>query len=421
MIVYRYEIILILSTRSFTPTGTAPRFLDTAGGGRPVEEPPPVFNWRCVARLDGIESIAQPNIVREIDPSTSPLDDDVATSDFTFELPAIDSGEVLIVDDDPGAAALNRAILGAAGYVVREFHEPAAVLAHVGSGVPTVLVTDFDMPRMSGIDLAERAFELDPELKVILLTGRGDEDTAQAALRLGVSDYIKKPPDPVTLARSVQRAFHQQAAEKHHESMVDWMKLELDRRANAIQQVTLSTLAALANALDMRSPHFHGHSRAVSLQSAAIAEWLGLSSAEVDAVRTAGLLHDVGMMAVPDTLVEKQSTLTKAEFDIIRSHCDRGVQILEPMAHLGDSIRFIHEHHERWDGTGYPAGKSGEEISIGGQIVGIAEAWTAVLASRAYRAGLTRDEGLGMLVEMSGQWFSPEITQALARADIGVR
>lgn len=358
--------------------------------------------------------------MREIDHFTSPLDEVPKETDFHFELPPADAGEVLIVDDDPDAAALNRAILGAAGYVVHDFHEPAAVLAHLGSGVPTVLVTDFQMPEMSGLDLAQRALELDPEIKVILLTGRGDEDTAQAALRLGVSDYIKKPPEPIALARSVQRAFHQQAGERHHHAMVGWMKVELDRRAEAIRQVTMSTLAALANALDMRSPHFHGHSRAVALQSAAIADWMGLSSAEIEAVRTAGLLHDVGMMAVPDILVQKTTTLTSDEFDLIRSHCDRGVQILEPMAHLGDSIRFIHEHHERWDGSGYPGGKSGGDISLGGQIVGIAEAWTAVLASRAYRQGLSRDEGLAMLVEMSGQWFSPEVTNALARSDIGV-
>lgn len=358
--------------------------------------------------------------MREIDSYTSPLDDVVADTDFNFELPAADAGDVLIVDDDPDAAALNRAILAAAGYRVYDFHEPVAVLAHIGSGVPTVLVTDYDMPGMSGLDLAARALEIDAELKVILLTGRGDEDTAQAALRLGVSDYIKKPPEPVALARSVQRAFHQQAGERHHQAMVEWMKIELDRRADAIRQVTMSTLAALANALDMRSPHFHGHSRAVALQSAAIAERMGLSSTEVESVRTAGLLHDVGMMAVPDFLVEKKTTLTSDEFEIIRSHCDRGVQILKPMSHLGDAIRFIHEHHERWDGSGYPAGKSGGDISLGGQIVGIAEAWTAVLASRAYRKGLTREEGLAMLVEMSGLWFSPDVTDALARSDIGV-
>jgi len=170
----------------------------------------------------------------------------------------------------------------------------------------------------------------------------------------------------------------------------------------------------------MRNPHFQGHSRAVAMQAAAIAQALDADEDEVEAVRTAGLLHDVGMMAVPDMLVSKPGALTPEELAIIRSHCDRGVEILEPMKHLGRSIRYVHEHHERWDGSGYPQGKKGDEISLGGQIVGISEAWTAILESRAYRAGLSRDEGLAILDDKRGVWFAPDVTDALRRADVGM-
>jgi putative two-component system response regulator len=358
--------------------------------------------------------------VREIDQYTSPLDDVDEESDFRFELPDPDSGQVLIVDDDASAATLNSTILETVGYAVTVFGLPSDLLGAIRVGVPTVILTDFHMPEMSGLDLARKAQEVDPDVKVILATGSGDESTAQAALRMGISDYIKKPPEPVALARSVQRAFHERAAEAHHRAMVAWMKLELDRRAQAIRDVTVSTLASLANALDLRSPHFHGHSQAVAMQSAAIAAAMGMSEEEVEAVRVAGLLHDVGMMAVPDALVEKETTLTDEEFSVIRTHCDRGVEILEPMKHLGDSIRYVHEHHERLNGSGYPNGKSGEEISLGGQIVGIAEAWIAIVESRAYRKGMPREEGLQMLRELSGQWFSHEVTEALSVSDIGV-
>ena len=137
----------------------------------------------------------------------------------------------------------------------------------------------------------------------------------------------------------------------------------------------------------MRSPYFQGHSKAVAMQAAAVAHVLDADEDEIEMVRTAGLLHDVGMMAIPDSLVHKPDSLTQDEFAIIRSHCDRGVAILEPMKHLGRCIRYVYEHHERWDGSGYPRGKKGDEISLGGQIVGISEAWTAILESRAYRAG----------------------------------
>lgn len=351
---------------------------------------------------------------------TSPLDEVVEDTDFTFELPDVTEARILVVDNDRTSGTLNAGILQSAGYDVDQYGTPEEVLEAVREGGVTVLVTDFEMGSMSGLDLAQAAHEHDPDIRIILLTGSGDEKTAQAALRMGVSDYIKKPPDPEALKRSVQRTIHKRAADEHHRAMVGWMKEELERRAEAIREVTVSSLSALANALDMRSPHFQGHSKAVAMQSAAIAHVLDLDEAEVEAVRTAGLLHDVGMIAVPDTLISKPESLTPEEFDLIRTHCDRGVEILEPMTHLGRSIRYVHEHHERWDGSGYPSGKKGDEISLGGQIVGIAEAWTAILESRAYRTGRSRDEGLEILEDQRGVWFSPEVTDALRQADFGM-
>ncbi len=351
---------------------------------------------------------------------TSPLDDVIEETDFTFELPDLAESVVFVVDNDRTSGALNAGILKSAGYQVRLFATPQEALEELKKETPRILVTDFAMGGMSGLELAQAAQEHDPDVRIILLTGSGDESTAQAALRMGISDYIKKPPEPEALKRSVQRTIHKRAAEEHHRAMVTWMREELDRRGRQIREVTVSALASLANALDMRDPHFQGHSKAVAIQAAAIAEVLGSDADEVDAVRTAGLLHDVGMIAIPDRLVQKPESLTAEEYALIRTHCERGVEILEPMKHLGRSIRYVHEHHERWDGSGYPLGKKGEGISLGGQIVGIAEAWTAILESRAYRAGLTRDEGLKILEDKRGVWFSPQVTDALREADVGM-
>jgi putative two-component system response regulator len=351
---------------------------------------------------------------------TSPLDDIVEESDFTFELPELDQAVVFVVDNDRTSGTLNAGLLKTVGYDVRQFATPQEALAELRNAPPTILVTDFAMGGMSGLELAQAALEHDPDIRIILLTGSGDESTAQAALRMGISDYIKKPPEPESLKRSVQRVLHKRAADQHHRAMVGWMREELERRALAIREVTVSALATLANALDMRDPHFQGHSKAVALQAASLAQVLGADDAEVEAVRTAGLLHDVGMIAIPDRLVQKPDSLTDEEYRIIRTHCQRGAEILEPMRHLGRSIRYVHEHHERWDGSGYPEGKKGDEISLGGQIVGIAEAWTAILESRAYRTAMSRDEGLKILEDKRGIWFSPEVTDALREADIGM-
>ena len=350
---------------------------------------------------------------------TSPLDEVVEDSDFTFELPEADESEVMLVDDDPQAALLNQSILEGAGYRVRHYQSPSEALARLPN-THAVLVTDLEMPEMSGLELVQSAQERDPDVRVIMLTGSGDEATVQAALRMGVADYIRKPPDAQALVRSVQRALHSRATEEYHRAMVAWMKEELDRRAAAVREITVSTLASLTNALDMRSAHFHGHSRAVAMQAAALAQTLGMSDQEVEQMRTAGLLHDVGMIAIPDSIVDKPGVLTPEELDVIRTHPDRGVEILSPMKHLGPVIRYVHEHHERWDGSGYPEGKKGDELSLGGQIVGISEAWIALFETRSYRQRLTREQALHMFEERRGEWFSDAVMEALPAADLKI-
>jgi putative nucleotidyltransferase with HDIG domain len=172
--------------------------------------------------------------------------------------------------------------------------------------------------------------------------------------------------------------------------------------------------------MDARSPHFKGHSRAVAMQAAAVAQCIGLGDEDIETVRTAGLLHDVGMIAVPDSIVDKPDALSEEERDLVRQHCWTGARILGPMKHLGPASVYILDHHERWDGSGYPNGKKGDEISLGGQIVGITEAWTAMIESRAYREGRSHEEGFETLRAHQGEWFTEQLVDALIESDVGV-
>jgi len=358
--------------------------------------------------------------LNDLERTRTSADRELRNLGFSFEVPEIEEVDIVVVDDDKTSLQLVVAHLERLGYPVRPFSLPREALAAIEDQPPKILVTDIVMPEMNGIELAEAAREKDPDLAIIMVTSYGDEDIADATIRLGLSQFLAKPIELHDLSRSVQRAFLRRGADDHHRAMVNWMYGALDRNAAEIREVTLGTLSSLINAVDARSPHFRGHSRAVALQAAALAQTLGLDDDEVEAVRRAGLLHDIGMIGVPDSVIEKPGALTPDELELIKGHCQAGVEIIQPMKHLGPSVVFVLEHHERWDGSGYPYGKKGDEISLGGQIVGISEAWTAIIESRAYREGRSREEGFEILTSHQGEWFTEEVTLALVESDVGV-
>lgn len=339
---------------------------------------------------------------------------------FSFHVPEVEEVAVFVVDDDATSLALVEAFVRRIGHPVQSFLNPLEALEAIREDPPKILLTDMVMPELSGIDLGRAARAVDPDLGVILITGVGDAGTAEATVQLGVSTFLTKPVEMSLLTRVLQRAFLKRAADDHHRAMVNWMYESMNRNAQAIREVTLGTLSSLTNAMDARSPHFRGHSRAVALQAAAVAQALGLAEPEIDTVRHAGVLHDIGMIGVPDSIVEKPGALSEEEMELVRTHCETGAAIIEPMKHLGPAIRYVLEHHERFDGSGYPDGKVGTEISLGGQIVGISEAWVAILESRPYRTGRTREEAREILSSHRDEWFTAEVTAALIESDVGL-
>jgi putative nucleotidyltransferase with HDIG domain len=304
-----------------------------------------------------------------------------------------------------------------AGFNVVPFTDPMKALAEAAVRRPRVVVTDKEMPGMSGLDLAERVLDVDPRMKVILITGAGDEAAAQAALRLGAADYLMKPVELTELARTVQRALTSYAGDEYASSMGAWLRTEVTRQAGLNREIILGTLSSLVNALEARNPHFRGHSHGVAEWATRIAGALGSTEVETEYIHAAGLLHDIGMIGVPDSVVEKPGPLQPEELARVQDHCRLGAEILRPMTHLGSVITFVLEHHERIDGSGYPDGKPGDEISLGGQIVGLAEAWTALLEQRAHRDRMSRADAMATLAAATGRWFAEPLVQALRRAD----
>jgi len=198
--------------------------------------------------------------------------------------------------------------------------------------------------------------------------------------------------------------------------------MERMRLYRAIDDLFTSTLMALAEAMEAKDPYTRGHTRRVTSISGVIAEELGLPNEEVLRVRTAAMLHDIGKIGMPDAILGKEGQVNDAEMEVIRRHPQRGERILRPLyrlrplSHLREAIRGVAEHHERYDGAGYPRGLQGADISLAGRIIAVADTFDAMTSDRPYRKGLPVAEVLAEIQDQAGRQFDPQMVVAFMQA-----
>jgi response regulator RpfG family c-di-GMP phosphodiesterase len=320
---------------------------------------------------------------------------------------------VVVVAEEDRLIGGCRAMLERAGYDAVVYTDAEEALTALANNPLPIIVKDHDLPSMASLDFVQRTLDIDPYAKVVLLARSGDEVSADLALRAGAFDYVMKPIGAEPFSRVLRRALVEYTRQNAAHAREAAVRQESGRQAGVLKKMTVGTLTALLSAQEARTPLFRGHSQAVATCAAGIARTLSLPADQVSAIRTAGLLHDLGMIAVPDQVVNKPGQLTKEEFAHVAAHPRRGAEILIPMDHLGDVPRFVLEHHERVDGSGYPDGKKGSEITLGGQVVALAEYWTAITEDRPFRDRMSVKEAMSTLVGTGGTWFDSQLLRAL--------
>ncbi|MBW8004152.1 MAG: HD domain-containing protein, partial [candidate division NC10 bacterium] len=196
--------------------------------------------------------------------------------------------------------------------------------------------------------------------------------------------------------------------------LADQMAVALSnaRLLEELDQLNWGTLTALARAIDAKSPWTAGHSERVTELALKIGRALGLSPHELDILHRGGLLHDIGKIGIPATILDKSAQLTEEEFSLMREHPSKGARILEPIPAYAAVIPIVLEHHEWYDGTGYPDGLAGEAISLGGRIFAVADVFDALSSDRPYRAGLDRREVIEIIKAGAGRQFDSQVVQA---------
>lgn len=285
-----------------------------------------------------------------------------------------------------------------------------------------VIISDIMMPGMSGLEMIPHVHQFAPDTIVIMLSGAQTMESAIEALRAGAFDYIMKPFDLRHVEAAVKRAVqHKQLRESKRryenylEDLVEQRTEELNRTFKSLEESYRMTLKALAAALETRDRETHGHSERVVSFSLRLGREMNLDAEQLRALEFGSLLHDIGKIGVPDEILHKPAKLTDEEWTKMRQHPVLGGQILKGIEFLSGAARVVGEHHEQWDGSGYPLGLRGEEINICARIFAVADAFDAITSDRVYRAGKSYEAAVAELNLYAGRQFDPQVVAAFHR------
>ena len=317
------------------------------------------------------------------------------------------------MDDEEAIRSALQRYLAREGYRVLTASSGEEAIALLRREAVGVVLLDVNLPGVSGLDLVPRMVELVPAAAVVMLTAVNDPSAAALCLQRGALDYLLKPIDLDRLGRVVAGAVTARRFRPEHLAMPG--RAEQSPAADPAQ-LAAAALEALVNTIEARDPHLRGHSERVAVLSASVAAQLGCSGSQIEAVRTAGWLHDIGKIAVRDDVLHKAGPLTDEEYEHVKHHVLAGCRILAPLGHLWEAAGYVRSHHERWDGFGYPDRLAGEAIPLGARIIGAVEIYDALTTPRSYQERMAPAEALQRMRDLVGTAIDPAVHAALAAA-----
>lgn len=330
---------------------------------------------------------------------------------------------VLVVDDEESIRGALARFLNTRGYQAHQAASGEEALAQIKDNDVALMLLDVRMPGMSGMDVVPEALHLNPDLAIMMLSAVTDATSAAICMQRGAMDYLTKPIELTSLAAAIERALRRRDTMLQERQISSWLKEELEHRARELErerrkleQLSVATLEALINALEAKDRFLTGHSARVAAFAATVAQQFGMSDDEIEQVRMAGRLHDLGKIGVRESVLSKEGPLTPEEYEHVKEHVVVGSQILAPLTHLGPIVTFVRGHHEHWDGSGYPDGLKGDQIALGARILCAAEIYDALTTARPYQPTMTPEQAVSRMRRLAGSVLDPSVLDAIAGA-----
>jgi putative two-component system response regulator len=303
------------------------------------------------------------------------------------------AGTILVADDQPSNRELLEELLTTQGFTVITACDGASVLEKLARAPVDLVLLDVMMPHLNGFEACER-IKNNPEtylIPVVLITALCDKQDRIEGIKVGADDFLTRPVDRTELLARVRSL------------------LTLKHRTDELERAE-SVLFSLARSIEGKDPYTHGHCERLSDYSASLGAHLGLVDDEITALRRAGIVHDIGKVAVADAILLKPSRLTDEEWKLIKEHPAVGERICAPLKSFRLVLPIIRHHHEKLDGTGYPDGLRGEAIPITARVLQIVDVYDALTTERPYKKAFTIVDALQtMKEEVAKGWWDPRI------------
>ncbi len=310
---------------------------------------------------------------------------------------------ILLVEDDLEQQEVARYALLDQGFGVTACDDARAAVREFNAADYDAVLCDFGLPDMSGQELLRYVRLSSDAVSFVMLTGHDDVSTAVQSMRDGADEYLVKPVLPAKLAECLLSSI-----ERRRQIVSNVKRAQKAELAPFVGY--LRGVQALVNSLETKDPYTHGHSKKVAEISLTMGRAMGLSRRKLREIRLGALLHDIGKIGIPLSILHKEGPLTDDEWEVVKQHPEDGHRILEPLSRSYPEVqRIVRHEHERWDARGYPDNIGGEEIPLGARLVMIADTYDAVCSTRPYRKALSKSDALDVMRAGAGSQFDPQL------------